>query len=56
MPIRTAIMIRGIGLMLNHPIAITDYWGPIAERVLNDSGTANTPPAPLSPAANGGGR
>ncbi|KAG5186674.1 ABC1 family-domain-containing protein [Tribonema minus] len=31
MPVRTALMLRGIGLMLNHPVAVTDCWGPIAE-------------------------
>mmetsp|Transcript_3694 Transcript_3694/g.5071 ORF Transcript_3694/g.5071 Transcript_3694/m.5071 type:complete len:273 (+) Transcript_3694:53-871(+) len=34
MPIRTAFMLRGIGLMLNHPISVVDYWGPVARKEL----------------------
>lgn len=38
MPVRSAFLLRGIGLMLNHPVSCAHYWGPIAERVLEMEG------------------
>jgi hypothetical protein len=34
MPVRTAIILRGVGLMLQHPVALTNYWTPIAREAL----------------------
>ena len=33
-PCRVSIMLRGIGLTLNHPVSVLKVWGPIAEKKL----------------------
>ena len=38
MPSRLCIFLRGIGLMMHHPISCTREFRPIAERVLRDEG------------------
>ena len=36
MPIRMSILMRGIGLMLNHPVSVCSAWKELAERVLKE--------------------
>ncbi|CAM9574178.1 unnamed protein product [Chrysoparadoxa australica] len=36
MPSRATFMIRGIGLMLGHPVSMLDHWGKLAESVLQE--------------------
>jgi hypothetical protein len=36
MPSRLCVMLRGIGLMMNHPISCVRHWAPLAEQVLRD--------------------
>ena len=38
MPSRLCVFIRGIGLMMNHPISCTKEFLPIAKKVLEDEG------------------
>ena len=40
MPSRLCVFIRGIGLMMNHPISCTKEFLPIALKVLRDEGVA----------------
>eukprot|EP00958_Prasinococcus_capsulatus_P016247 scaffold1786_cov398-Prasinococcus_capsulatus_cf.AAC.38 len=35
-PCRVSVMLRGIGLTLNHPVSVLKVWGPIAEKVLRE--------------------
>jgi aarF domain-containing kinase len=34
MPSRVSVLLRGIGLMLNHPVSVLSVWGPAAEKLL----------------------
>jgi hypothetical protein len=34
MPVRLSLLMRGVGLMLNHPVSVCRAWKPIAEKVL----------------------
>ncbi|KAL3687289.1 hypothetical protein R1sor_013598 [Riccia sorocarpa] len=34
MPARLSFLLRGIGLMMNHPVSLLRVWGPLAEKVL----------------------
>eukprot|EP00300_Choanocystis_sp_HF-7_P034114 c4665_g1_i1.p1 GENE.c4665_g1_i1~~c4665_g1_i1.p1 ORF type:complete len:530 (+),score=118.97 c4665_g1_i1:15-1604(+) len=36
MPTRMSFLLRGIGLLVNHPVSCVRYWGPLAEKVLRD--------------------
>ena len=36
MPSRMSLLLRGVGLMLNHPVSVAKAWKPIAEKVLQD--------------------
>jgi aarF domain-containing kinase len=36
MPSRMSLLLRGVGLMLNHPVSVAKAWRPIAEKLLQD--------------------
>ncbi|KAL2629290.1 hypothetical protein R1flu_013976 [Riccia fluitans] len=36
MPARLSFLLRGVGLMMNHPVSLLRIWGPMAEKVLKD--------------------
>jgi predicted unusual protein kinase regulating ubiquinone biosynthesis (AarF/ABC1/UbiB family) len=38
MPMRVSLMLRGIGLMLNHPVSVARAWQPFAEQALKEHG------------------
>lgn len=38
MPIRLSLLLRGTGLMLNHPVSVCRSWRPIAEKYLREQG------------------
>jgi hypothetical protein len=33
-----SIRLRSLALGMNHPIKCSDYWGPIAEKILQEEG------------------
>jgi aarF domain-containing kinase len=38
MPVRMSLLLRGVGLMLGHPVSVCTQWKPIAEKALRDAG------------------
>ncbi|KAI8617245.1 ABC1 family-domain-containing protein [Chytriomyces sp. MP71] len=38
MPMRVSLLIRGVGLMLNHPVSVAHAWRPFAEQALREAG------------------
>ena len=36
MPMRMSLLVRGVGLMLNHPVSMATGWKPIALEVLKN--------------------
>ncbi len=38
MAVRVSVLLRSIGLMLNHPVSVAQAWAPIAEEVLRKEG------------------
>ena len=43
MPSRLCMFLRGIGLMMDHPLSLVKEFAPIAERVLREEGVAYAP-------------
>jgi aarF domain-containing kinase len=41
MPVRLSLLMRGVGLMLNHPVSVCTAWKPIAERAIKEYETRN---------------
>ncbi|KAJ3246606.1 hypothetical protein HDU78_006595 [Chytriomyces hyalinus] len=37
MPMRVSLLIRGVGLMLHHPVSVAQAWKPIAEKALKEA-------------------
>ncbi|KAJ3191488.1 hypothetical protein HK101_007670 [Irineochytrium annulatum] len=38
MPTRMSILLRGVGLMMKHPVSVAKAWAPIAEKMMKDEG------------------
>jgi aarF domain-containing kinase len=37
LPMRVSLLLRGVGLMLNHPVSVATAWKPIAEKILSEA-------------------
>ncbi|KAJ3203892.1 hypothetical protein HDU82_006230 [Entophlyctis luteolus] len=41
MPMRVSLLLRGVGLMLNHPVSVAAAWKPFAEQALREAKYSN---------------